>query len=242
MQYDGYLRRTMNPPSKQRGAAVRDQSDDTAPARRVGHQVKLHRRELMAAEFERIALDLFVERGYASVSVEDIADAAGVSSRTFYRYFAAKEDVLALYPQRLSDFVREALSHEPPDRPIFDAFSSVLVKLVVSMDLDELRHWWGALISDPHSYRSMALNQLDLRHDMEPLFTERFAKNPRDSMHVDLALSAGQGAMIAAARAWYVDGGDLVDLVQEALDLLARGFAELSPPHLSCLDITCRSM
>ena len=61
----------------------------------------------MAAEFERIAMDLFVKRGYADVSVDDIADAAGVSARTFYRYFTAKEDVLALYPRRLTEFVRQ---------------------------------------------------------------------------------------------------------------------------------------
>lgn len=51
-------------------------SDKAPPTEWVGRQVKLHRRELMAAEFERLALELFAERGDSNVPVEDIADAA----------------------------------------------------------------------------------------------------------------------------------------------------------------------
>src|SRR5438270_12055759 len=40
------------------------------------------------------ALELFMGEGYDAVSPQVIADAAGVSLRTFYRYFAAKDDVL----------------------------------------------------------------------------------------------------------------------------------------------------
>jgi AcrR family transcriptional regulator len=192
---------------------------------RVGDQVKERRRELMAAEFERIAMDLFVERGYAAVSVEDIADAAGVSARTFYRYFTAKEDVLALYPRRLTDFVRKALVDERPGRPAFDIMSSVLLKLAQSIDLDELRRWCSVTMSDRHSYSSMALNDLDLRHDMEPLFAQRAGAKAIDPMLFDLALRAGQAAITSATAAWYTGGGDFVALVREALEVFSAGFA-----------------
>jgi AcrR family transcriptional regulator len=46
------------------------------------------------AEIERVALDQFVERGFAATTVDDIARAAGIARRTFFRYFASKNDVV----------------------------------------------------------------------------------------------------------------------------------------------------
>jgi AcrR family transcriptional regulator len=55
------------------------------------------RRILLLGKYERIALEMFASRG---LTVDEIADAAGVSARTLFRYFPAKEDVLVGYPRR----------------------------------------------------------------------------------------------------------------------------------------------
>jgi len=52
------------------------------------------RRQQAVDEIASVAHDLFVERGFENVSVDDIAAAARCSPRTFYRYFGAKEDVM----------------------------------------------------------------------------------------------------------------------------------------------------
>lgn len=56
------------------------------------------------------ALQLFTERGYLAVRVEDIATAAGVSRATFYKYFAEREEILAELFERL-------LGREPEPDP-----------------------------------------------------------------------------------------------------------------------------
>ncbi len=46
-------------------------------------------------EIAETALTLFARDGYDAVSAEAIAESSGVSLRTFYRYFAAKDEVLS---------------------------------------------------------------------------------------------------------------------------------------------------
>src|SRR5438270_10856854 len=52
------------------------------------------KKRLAQATIEEAALRLFQQQGYEQTSIQDIADAVMMSSRTFFRYFASKEDVL----------------------------------------------------------------------------------------------------------------------------------------------------
>jgi AcrR family transcriptional regulator len=67
----------------------------------------------------RSALELFTERGYEETTVDDIAEAADVSQRTFFRYFASKEDA-AFFVARLAEshFVEAVLARPPEEAPL----------------------------------------------------------------------------------------------------------------------------
>src|SRR5579884_1229292 len=67
------------------------------------------------AEIADAALRLFSDRGFEAVTVDEIVSAAGVSRRTFFRYFETKEDaLLADYPE-VNARLHEALDGAGPD-------------------------------------------------------------------------------------------------------------------------------
>jgi AcrR family transcriptional regulator len=78
----------------------------------------------------RAAMQLFEERGYAATTVDDIAAAANVSRRTFFRYFSTKEEVFIVDPEGKLAALHVALADGPPDEPTIAALRRGVVALV----------------------------------------------------------------------------------------------------------------
>jgi AcrR family transcriptional regulator len=72
-------------------------------------------------KIERVALELFAERGYDSTTLAEIAEAADISPRTIFSYFQSKEDILFCGESGHVDKVREALAQRPPGTTTVDA-------------------------------------------------------------------------------------------------------------------------
>src|ERR1035437_6666050 len=92
-------------------------------------RVSLRERKKLATRrsLRRVALDLVAERGFAHVTVEDIAESAEVSPRTFFNYFPSKEAPLfGANPERVAA-LRERLVHEAPGQTALEALRGVLV-------------------------------------------------------------------------------------------------------------------
>ena len=68
---------------------------------------------------EQAARRLFAEHGYEATSVRQIADAAGVAERTFYRYFDGKEGLIADEADRWIELLGDAIRQRPPQEPPF---------------------------------------------------------------------------------------------------------------------------
>src|SRR5258707_8017576 len=100
------------------------------PATQVAEPpVSLRERKKLATRrlLRRAALDLVAQRGLTNVTVEDIAEAAEVSPRTFFNYFPSKEAVLfGGDPDRAAE-LREGIATGSPGQPAIDVLRTVLV-------------------------------------------------------------------------------------------------------------------
>jgi AcrR family transcriptional regulator len=82
----------------------------------------------------RVALDLFEEHGYQATTLDDIAQAADVSTRTIFAYYPSKEDILfADFPQMKAALAR-ALDERPHGADALDTLRS----FILSIEKDEL--------------------------------------------------------------------------------------------------------
>lgn len=186
-------------------------------------QLRVKRSEMMLAELESVAMRLFGERGFDEVTVEEIASEAGISARTFYRYFPAKEDVLQLLIDRRSQALRVALWLRPPDEPPLRAIRLALESALAGEDMAAVRRWMEVVASTTSLVRAVLGGiQLKSNQAMAEFLASRFGMAP-DGL-VPTMLAAATGGVIQAAHIhWYVNGGDLATTLSRGLEVLERG-------------------
>jgi AcrR family transcriptional regulator len=96
----------------------------------------------------RAALELFVERGYDETTLAEIADAAGVSTRTIFAYFPSKEDILFSTMHTMRDALAQALAERPAGTDALTALREFI--LSSAHEKTELDHKLGqAIAADP---------------------------------------------------------------------------------------------
>ncbi len=196
-------------------------TDSAAPSLAV--QLRARRSQMMTAEVEAVALELFAARGFDAVTVEEIATAARISVRTFYRCFAAKEAVLQVQLDRRGEALRAALAARPEDEAPLRSMRIALDAVVSAEDPDLLRRWISVISATPHLVQSV-LGGIQLK--TQPLIAAFFAERlgtELDSFE-PIVLAAAVGGVIQAAQTrWFLQGGDVVTLIGEGLEVLERG-------------------
>lgn len=111
----------------------------------TGRSLRDRNRARVRAEIVSAARRLFLRYGYAATSVEQVAEAAGVSPRTVFRHFPRKEDlVFHRHAEEIGRF-RRLLDEQPPERPALDALLDALLGLL-QLERDEAEPDGGQLL------------------------------------------------------------------------------------------------
>jgi AcrR family transcriptional regulator len=79
------------------------------PAARDSRPLHARKQDFVRNQIWEVAIDLFAEKGFTRTTAEDIAEAAGVSRRTFFRYFSSKDDLMVQAMDTYGDLLTAAI-------------------------------------------------------------------------------------------------------------------------------------
>ena len=100
----------------------------------IAPSLRERRKRATELEISDAALELFEQRGVAATTVGDIARAAGISERTFFRYYSSKEETVLDFQQWFREPTLEWLATGRTDEPILEQFEAVCVGVLRQLD------------------------------------------------------------------------------------------------------------
>lgn len=202
---------------------------DRSMARTEVPGIRERAREVLREELADVALCLFEEHGFDHTTVDDIAVAAGISPRTFYRYFGTKEDVLFGDLPPTADALRDTLAQHLLELPPWEALHQTFQG--AAAHINDVPDRWSRLFRVVNTSETLRARNLEKHIQLAELLT------PEVLAHVDLVGPLGElrarvlvhAALVCfdvAAASW-AGQGDTGDLVA-ALD---TSFTSFPPSH-----------
>ncbi|MGW4517653.1 TetR/AcrR family transcriptional regulator [Streptomyces sp. NPDC004393] len=178
-------------------------------------------RQLASQEILETALRLFTEQGYDETTIAQIAREAGVSQRTLFRYFGAKEDLLGGNQDRFGQVLTDTISQQPAEAGVWEALRAGVAAVLALHDSREQALQRFRLLHNTASLRAGWLEKrLRFQEGLLPLVEARMdvalgGTDPRAR-----AMIATAFACLDAASMTWVDNngkGDIMDLYDECL-------------------------
>lgn len=215
----------------------------TEPPVSLRERKKLATRRLL----RRAALYLVAERGLSNVTVEDIAEAADVSPRTFFNYFPSKEAVLFGGDPDRAATLRDSLAREAPGAPALDVLRTVLAQDAEAV-ADELRSLGGdpaewlrrmkVARTDPQVRAAHAAQMALLERAIGEGLAARLGTDQETDPYPSVLAAAAVGVLRACMAFWAGSGGavQLGQLIDQAFRALADGL----PEHSALRGVTAR--
>ncbi len=192
----------------------------------VGQTLRNKKREQVRLHLEDAAALLFREKGFEETTVHEIADAAGVSARTLFRYFATKEDLVfeqfSPYLAALRGYIRV----RPLQESDYEALKQALIEFGAFIEGHKAQTLAAVdLIERSPALRARRADEIRSRwipELMECLQARHHRSEPR--LRLRLIASTGWGVFSAAFDEWRVAGGEprLPGVIGLSFDVLER--------------------
>ncbi|MEI4274075.1 TetR family transcriptional regulator [Klenkia sp. LSe6-5] len=184
-------------------------------------------REATRGRIEAAALDLFTRRDFETVTADEVADAAGISRRTFFRHFATKAD--AVWGDFHAHVVRlEELLAATADQPVLASICAAYVEVndYADADLPLLRQRMRLILGEPALQAHSQVRYADVDRVVAEHVARRTGCRP-DALVPRLVALSTRAAATTAFETWLGGEGSLTEDLQAAFAQLAGGFPTL---------------
>ncbi|MEA5456624.1 TetR/AcrR family transcriptional regulator [Sinomonas sp. JGH33] len=195
-----------------------------APSRRELNKAATRQSIILAA------VDLARERGLGNFTAEDLAEAAGVSRRTFFNYFSSADEAIAAPTFGFLDAALDRFRERPPGEPLLESAINALVGLADH----ELMAPMAQSFIVAHGHDPVTRFQLQAFDECSEKIVAAIRKREGDSLD-ELYVQALAGSVMACGKAslqvWFAERGG--DLSPSSIDRL-RELLMASIAHLKC--------
>jgi AcrR family transcriptional regulator len=212
----------MNTPASQRPNEVFQQTADKAPT------LQARKQQVVRDAIWDAATDLFADKGFDETTVDDIAQAAGVSRRSFFRYFASKNDLMAHGMVNYGAALTDAIDACPQTYSLYEVFRETVLRVAQGSVAHPRTRKIMAIISKYPAARAAELSRFTEVQDLvAKAFVRRCGKCGEDNLTASLLAGLTLQVAGVTVRWWFEQGQpDITDAVDQAFATLGRVLCE----------------
>ncbi|MET4372482.1 AcrR family transcriptional regulator [Bradyrhizobium sp. LB12.1] len=153
----------------------------------------------------RAAMALFLERGFEATTIDDIAAAADVSRRSFFHYFASKEDVVSAWQEGAAAALVAEVVGRPAGESMLTAAENAIAAALKRIDPAEAAAMSRLKRDNPALRARDQLKYEKLEHALAEGLSQR-ARTKSDKLKARLVAMIATGAMRVGGESWIGEG------------------------------------
>ncbi|MET9434368.1 TetR family transcriptional regulator [Streptomyces sp. NPDC006551] len=184
----------------------------------------------------RAALELFTTQGYEETTVDEIADAVEVSQRTFFRYFASKEDAAFAVQKMVEERFVRALAERPAEEGPLDAMRNAVLSswdtigeaIMEVVPVELYLRTFQMIESTPALLATHLRRTTEMEEAIARLIAEREDLDVDEDPRPRIAVAAFSGVMRVTGQLW----GRGTDPTLEAIRALTERYLDHLGPAL----------
>jgi len=196
-------------------------SEEDLPATAI-NTLQARKQELVRTAIWEAATDLFAEKGYDETTVYDIAAKAGISRRSFFRYFSSKSDLMGYGIVGYGAHLIRAIEDCPRDCSLSEVFRRTVLQVAQRCAADpRARRIMGIAVKYPAAREAHYSRTPDLMEQIEAAIASRYGSRSGDDLTPRIVTHMVLSVLSVIFMQWFEQGEeDISTTAEQILDTL----------------------